>query len=66
MGFIITTEEFWLKRKSNQNDKAMIQNGKKINFDSMGLMYIIVKLLFWTSKRAVLPYKMNKSIFRSM
>ena len=28
MGFIITTEEFWLKRKSNQNDKAMIQNGK--------------------------------------
>ena len=32
MGFIITTEEFWLKRKSNQNDKAMIQNGKKNKF----------------------------------
>ena len=63
MGFIITTEEFWLKRKSNQNDKAMILNGKKINFDSMWLMYIIVKLLFWTSKRAVLPYKMNKVFF---
>ena len=29
----------------------------------MCLMYVIVKLLFWTSKRAVLPYKMKTSIF---